>query len=141
MKPVVRSPLAEVSRVSVFNYETKEMALPPSCSSGVQLPWEEAFLSPVLQAPGYLPPANAGCPESLLTMTLSHRLPRWVGRRGPGETVGSRTGLQVCQHSQLCDAAPIMMSQKGRIAFQGQEYGWTLPILSLTKLGKLKVKQ
>lgn len=71
MKPVVRSPLAEGYQVSVFNYGTKETALPPSCSAGVQLPQEEAFL---LQAPEYLPQANAGCPESALAMTLSHRL-------------------------------------------------------------------
>lgn len=73
MKLAVRSPLAEESQVSIFNYGTKETALPPSCAAGVQLPREEAFLSPILQAPGYLPQANAAYPQSALTMALSHR--------------------------------------------------------------------
>jgi hypothetical protein len=93
MKPVVLSLLAEEYRVSVFNYETEEAALPPSCSEGSAASLLGRGL-PVSNpaSPRVLTSSKCWLPQvSTYGGTQSQALERWV-RRVTGESVGSRIG-------------------------------------------------
>lgn len=74
-------------QVSVLIMEPRRWPSHHPVQLGFSFPGKRPFLSPVLQAAGYLPQADVGCSESALTMALSHWLTRWVGERGAGGSV------------------------------------------------------
>lgn len=135
MKPVVRSPPAESLRFQSSLWNQGDGL------ASILFSWGSASLGrglPVSSPAGYLPQADAGCSESVLTMALSQWLTRWVGVRGAGECV--EAGLVLVVASTLTAGCSSNYDvTEGWNHFQGQDYEQVFPLLVLTNLVKLKV--